>query len=430
MHAILTSVGEERGQAIILFVGIFTIIMVIGAIVVDFGLWTSERRGAQKDADATSLAGVQAYLGDLSDTNEAFADAVEWAVKNGVDPAEIDGASTSDCSDGNSCIEVGIGNCREDGTDLAMPWVQAKIRHNSRSLFASIFGVFAPDIGAVARACVGSPHTFTNNSPFGQQVGLDENGEPLSSCMEPYPNPPPTTRPIYGSVCILKTSANANESGQFGLLTLSDGACGQSGANLLRHHIRYEALGPCSLGFEVNTGTGNAVGLLQALRDRLLQEGTCDEMFFTGNVGFDDFNEVFSLAGADPGDPIVPSADNVFSENTICRITEQDDQGHTHTYQPRVLSLLLVDYYAQGDQTTTIAGRAAYYVIGCYHRDESDATKAAIEQDLNQIGSFLNRCQGATGQHDVLGIFVQELEVPMDVRDPDPNLGLAIVLVK
>src|SRR3972149_2854324 len=99
MHRHMRRLREERGQAIILFVGIFTVIMVISAIVVDFGLWFSERRGAQKDADA----------------------------------AEIDIVSTSDCSAGNSCIEVGIGGCREDGTDASMPWVQANIRHKSRS---------------------------------------------------------------------------------------------------------------------------------------------------------------------------------------------------------------------------------------------------------------------------------------------------------
>jgi hypothetical protein len=94
------------------------------------------------------------------------------------------------------------------------------------------------------------------------------------------------------------------------------------------------------------------------------------------------------------------------------------------------MHLILVDEYAQGDQTTTIAGRAAYYVIGCHHRDESGAIKAAIEQNLSNMAPYLNRCQGANGQYDVLGVFVQELAIPINVQDPNPNAGLAIVLVK
>ena len=104
----IRSVSWERGQAIILFVGLFTVILLMAAIVIDFGLWFSERRGAQKDADATALAAVQAYIDDLSDTSGAFDDGFDWAVKNGVDPTKIDALPASDCSPDNSCIQVAI----------------------------------------------------------------------------------------------------------------------------------------------------------------------------------------------------------------------------------------------------------------------------------------------------------------------------------
>ena len=439
MRRIISRLHRERGQVLVMFVGIFTIIAVVGLVVVDFGLWFSERRGAQTDADMSALAGAQTYAADLTDTAGAFDDAVEWAVKNGVDPAEIDPSNTSNCSAGNSCVDVGIGGCYENGTDTAMPWVESKIRHNTRSLFGEFFDFAAPDIGATARACVGSPRTAIDLSPFGVQTGFvtdpscPDYGEPLSDCLEPDPDNPGRTRPVYGAVCILKTGAQnpgcQNTGGQRGQLTLGDLDCEQTSANTLRHDFHYGAKAACSVDQEVNTGTGNLVGLLRGLQDRLSEEGLCDQLSPTGGDGYDDFDEVFSLVGADPADPIVPSADNVFSLNE-CSITNECSEGHTHTYTPRVLDLVLVDQLEQGEQTATITGFAGFYVIGCVDDDDAQQTKADIEVDLTNIGPFLNRCDPVGAQDDILGIFVEKLAPPLNPGDPDPNLPLSIVLVK
>ncbi len=448
----------QRGQTLILAAFLMTVVFVIGAIAVDIGLWVSERRGAYKDADATSLAGAQAYAGDLTNTSGAFNDALRWAVLNGVDPAKIDGSPTLDCSAGNSCIGVGTSDCNETGAD-SMPWVEAKIRHPGASLFASIFNVVAPDIGAAARACVGSPRSHLNLSPFGVQTGFfppvgspetgaqcdndtDDDGDgvvndgcPLSDCLEPMPGDPSRTRPVYGSVCILKTGAQDQVSGQRGQLTLGNLQCDQKSSNTLRHDFHYGALAECTLGQEVNTGSGNILGLLQGLNDRLLEEGRCDQLFYTGHPGYDDFDEVFSLIGAGPGDPVVPSADNVFVENP-CTITSGQDGvapdpwGHVHTYNPRVLDLVLIDQLEQGQQTATITGFAGFYPIGCYDDSIARQTAEAIEVNLRNMGSYMNRCDNAGAKDDILGVFVQTLAEPLNVGDPDPNLPLAIVLVK
>ena len=66
MRRIISKLQEQRGQVIIMFVGLFTAIAVIGVITVDFGLWFSERRGAQTDVDMAALAGVQELAKDLS----------------------------------------------------------------------------------------------------------------------------------------------------------------------------------------------------------------------------------------------------------------------------------------------------------------------------------------------------------------------------
>jgi Mg-chelatase subunit ChlD len=72
----------QQGQVIIMFVGIFTVITLMGAITIDFGLWLSERRGVQRAADAAALAGSQ----DLpTDDAAAIQNAIEWARRNGYD---------------------------------------------------------------------------------------------------------------------------------------------------------------------------------------------------------------------------------------------------------------------------------------------------------------------------------------------------------
>ncbi len=436
---------------------IMTVVFLVGALIIDIGFFVSERRGAYNDADATALAGAQAYLQDLTDTNGAFSDAVDWAGLNGIAAADIDSSPTLNCSSGKSCIGVGSSGCL-DASDN-MPWVEAKIRHPSPSLFGTIWGmVDFWDIGAAARACVGSPRGATGLSPFGVQTGfvapangnpetgdqclndVDDDGDgvvddgcPLSDCLEPDPADPSKTRPVYGAVCILKAPGQGGISGQRGQLTLSDTGCSDRNTSNLRHDFHYGSGGECNVGQDVDTGTGTINGLLQGLEARLGDEGLCDRRFGPADrSGYDEFQEVFSIPG-DTGQPVVPSADNIFSEND-CEITcgpcPGDDASHAHQYMPRAVHLVLVDQFEQSGQVATITGFAGFYVIGCFRDNVAEATADAIQADLTDFAAYLNRCVRPTGQDLILGVFVQTLQPSINVSDPDPNLPLAIVLVK
>ncbi len=455
--------SRESGQIIILSILAITVMMVIGAIVIDLGLWLSERRGAQTAADFSALGGAQDLLAgsDATQRGAAFDSAVDMAIANYVDPAAIDAAATSNCSSGNTCINVGTSDCHGEGDDN-MPWVEAKIRRPGPALFTSAFGITGADVGAVARACVGSLLSSSDLAPYGIQTnfsdstgppengaqchnGTDDDGDgeeddgcPLSDCMEPDPDDTTRTRPVYGAVCVLKTSGQGGVGGVRGQLTLTAGSTGCSGtsANDMRHNFHYGAGTYCEIGQEVNTGTGTINGLLQGLEDRLSEEGKCDEMFSTTRPDYDNFDEVFSIAGG--ASPVVPSNSAVFTLNP-CHVTTGVDvpadgfyAGHSHTYVPRAVDLILVDEFEPGNQsqTVTITGFAAFYVIGCFRDNTSASTKAQVEADLTDFGSFLNRCEHVTGQYDVLGIFVKSLKPPEMVGDPDPNSPVSIVLVK
>jgi len=70
----------ERGQAIIMMVGVLTVIFAVAAAVVDVGLWLAERGSVQRAADFAALAGSQ----DLPlDDGLAEASALDWAARNG-----------------------------------------------------------------------------------------------------------------------------------------------------------------------------------------------------------------------------------------------------------------------------------------------------------------------------------------------------------
>jgi len=133
---------------LILFVMGATVIFVIGAIVVDIGLWVSERRNAQAAADLAALAAAT-QLHDPSDPNgAAIAKGEEFARRNGYDP--------SSDSDITVTVEPGY-----SGSDT----VKVTIDEHGGSLFAGIFGITSMDVGATAVAAYGQ-------SPPGPDVAL------------------------------------------------------------------------------------------------------------------------------------------------------------------------------------------------------------------------------------------------------------------
>src|SRR5207302_401483 len=190
---------------------------------------------------------------------------------------------------------------------------------------------------------------------------------------------------------------NDSVNGQRGQLTIGASDCSTTSASTEKHDFHYGANAYCTLGQQVNTGTGNIIGILQGLNDRLKEEGKCDQLFGRGHAGFDDFNEVFALPGS--GQPVVPSATNVFNNNS-CYITSGQNgvpadtiDGDTHVYIPRAVDLVLINQLSPTNQThgtATITGFAGFYVIGCFADSSVAATKPAVVQDHSNFGIFLN----------------------------------------
>jgi hypothetical protein len=144
----------ERGQAIILFVGIITVIFVIAAIVIDFGLWFAERRAAQRGADLAATAGAP----DLPlREDEAFTNACKWAQQNGFEGDEV----TVEFLSQPDLVSQWSGRCSEAGPSAFYSCaplcdsLRVTVGRPATRLFTTLFGMLGDtqiDVGAVAVA--------------------------------------------------------------------------------------------------------------------------------------------------------------------------------------------------------------------------------------------------------------------------------------
>jgi len=130
---------------LILFVMGATVIFLIGAIVVDIGLWVSERRNAQAAADLASLAAAT-QLRNANPSGDAQVKGIDFAKRNGFDHAD-------------SNVDVWV------TPDIPAETVKVEIDEQGVSLFAGIFGITSPHVGASAVAAYGA-------SPPGPDVAL------------------------------------------------------------------------------------------------------------------------------------------------------------------------------------------------------------------------------------------------------------------
>jgi hypothetical protein len=121
------SAQSERGQALILWILAATVILVMGAVVVDVGLWLTERRRAQNAADFAALAAATELHpgGDPVTVGERFAQ------RNGFGAPDATVTVTTPYNGDDDLVEV-------------------TIEQSAPMLFADIFGAGPFDIGARA----------------------------------------------------------------------------------------------------------------------------------------------------------------------------------------------------------------------------------------------------------------------------------------
>ena len=358
MRSMLSRLNGQRGQVIVMFVGILTIITIAGVIVVDFGLWFSERRAAQTDADLPALAGARECMLELASGGSYTADPV-GAVD---DFFELNRVS-------NTTLEYVSPACEED--DQGRLCVTVRVRHDVETWFSSFYSpifdaVSDDDIGAHATACAGAAQAPDNVVPF--EV------EKPGPCFQ-------SGEPDFSNLCPLEGSSwDPNPRGMLDLAASEDYcsegpvpasidkliACSAPGICLINEEIPPTCV-PAILGpwYKcVVVQDGNPQNVLDGVRCRLMGgaackhiphidcstdgEGICD----TDGNGIDDFDE---SVDPDPDWPGVYQAKDCDPTTT----TEEE-------ISPRLVTVIVLDVVPDpGNDGYPIAAFAAFYLEGC-----------------------------------------------------------------
>jgi Putative Flp pilus-assembly TadE/G-like len=410
------SASRDRGQALILFVLAMTVIFVIGVIVVDFSLWLTERRGAQKDGDLATLAGAmellqQDFVNNANNNPAAIRAAAEDAVYDWADYNELPSTDVHN-------LEIEPTNCL--GPSPFIDSVRMDAEHHGARLFISLVDpLFGTEIGAPARACVGSVVTQEGLLPVAVQIAGIE-----SDCWEDVDGDGQED-PLFGQECVLTFGASDTTSGEGGSIRLYDdgsAACSESnaaggndyldeieqgGANTTCHVYKYfnDPAKTCSddPGGCVYPLTGvRATPELNAFETMIASEGECDAEFGNGD-GKDQFLEALEAVNGDP----TPDPDTIFSERDCV--------------SPRLVSLVIVDQFGvQGNPPMPIEAFAGFFIKGCVSDDGSQFSEKCKKSDF----------QGGIGQTRIQGFFVNILVTAGDVGHISKWSPKQVVLVE
>jgi hypothetical protein len=399
----LRRLTTQSGQALILFVGIFTIIMMAAVIVIDFGLWFSERRGAQTDVDLVTLAGGFELLDEAVTFADVDAATQVFALANGLDPADdLHNLAVRSLAfpDG---FETDAEYCHT-ATDTGgrLNTVVLDVDHDLRLLFASFFGLSEPDVGAHACVRAGSLRSTTGlrpwivsmyNTPCFEWI---DDGDGVKEADDD------TFIPQFGEDCVFRLES---PSSQVGSIRLGDAGeeCSPpgGGASSYRDNIVEGAGTICTIGDWVTTEPGLNFGpTLQALEELLAGEGECDQL--NGNLdGIDQFPESYVVA-SDVGPGVL--------------FTERDCET------PRAIHIVVLDEFdGIGIDSRPIEGFAAFFLEQCER----------LDNDGNII-DIREKCdfQGGGSSFQVRGFFMRTVELEGEIGDFDEFGTLVIRLVE
>jgi hypothetical protein len=352
--------GQSGQMLIVIGLVVIPISMVLAAVAVDASVWQSERRGAQKDADLGALAGALELVGPSGSAANASATAAAYLAQN--DEAGNGGSKAPNIHTltvDDTCFHTK----NADGTPRSDA-VTVDLLHESRTFFASIFGIdAAPDIGAHAKACAGAAQAPQGIVP----IETDLTGPCFGV----------GGVPLIAQPCPLDFGAqDGNPRGILDLQADPDYCSQGGGSGDLTDLIVNGATGTCLINSNnpacpgskwydcVAVQPGNPTRVGRAFRARLAKDGQCDALYGNPPDGTDDFNETVSLAFGDPNDPAT----------AIYEPRDCDPNTDGVQMSPRLITIIVLKTppVANGSTGNPIYAFAGIYVSGCNSDPNTD----------------------------------------------------------
>jgi len=413
MRRILGRLNANRGQVLIIFVLMFSVISVVGILVVDVGIWYSERRADQTDADLPALAGARQCMlkmvtGDYGAYDPDLVVDRVWRDNVPDDPDEKGFSYTS-----TGCFDPTTGGTCADDSPLCCVDVVAK--HKTAQLFSNlpianhIFDDVSENMDAKARACAGAAQTAENILP----------AYPASQC---FIN---AGQPNFDDYCWIAGGAHDKNCGVPGnrcwLDLASDAPQCSPGDG---HKDVVEMFNDASLGADCSinphpptcdevgdSGWSDCVQLTQGDSSHIesyvynrVHTAPCDK---DGN-GIDDLDEVLDPQTHDP---------------TVCPNAPEGQRT-----SPRLISVPVIDPPGDGTcangEPCPIISLAAFYIAGCFDDRISQTELDNMLDGTTPLTEDQIKCTeggGAEGHEGVLGKWVKIIVLGSGVGPANPS---------
>jgi hypothetical protein len=409
-----------------MFILIFGISMALGAVVIDYGLWASERRGGQKDADLSSLAGARELAvtnADSTDAAEAEQAASDYVDLNDIGNSSLDPESADPIVVDDSCFaEFETPGSRFEDRRGVPDSVRVDVDRESAPLFFQFFNIPAPDIGARAKACAGAAVAPSNLIP----IEVDNDTAPCFDADE---------TPNFAELCPLEFGAKAeNPRGVIDLGVddcesgdpfdcVSDGCSEAGGDGNLEPYLQWGAVGNCQINVDpeldcdpvqngpwydcVAVQTGNAKNIADGIEARISREGLCDE----DGDGIDEFDESVDIID-DTGDP----------STSLYAPKDCDPATPGKQISPRLVTIVVIDEDPiPGNDGYGIVAFAGFRIVGCAS-DKKDLNGDGVvsEEDMDEKCDVGNQ---PPGHLVVYGEFVNLIYEDVGVGPVAPGTG-------
>ena len=396
---------EQRAATIFMFVFFVMTTIAVGAVALDYGSLVVERRDQQKSVDSIVLAGVQELPDDtiLSDQY-----AREWGLRNGVADTEIVNLTLD-----NTCW-----NDHPDDDPDQIDSITADISRPGQLFLLGELG-FSLDVGAHAKACVGSLREAEGLRPWSISIlespCFDYNGvvgDPIEEAdVTNYV-------PQYGQECVIRLESPSSQVGSIRLGDDPGDPCDETGGGAAKYveNIEEGSDAVCEIGGDVDTEPGLQVGpTLTALENLLAGEGACDAAHGEYPLGspedpYDELLESFNSPGGPPG------PDTIFVPLTCPGSPIFDgDPGTPDTV--RFVTLVLIDAFDSptGFDTEEIVAFAGFFIDRCEVTDGAGVVTASYkgcevppgdQSNVQIVGTFIQYMQlgGAGGPLNPFGV--------------------------